>query len=124
MIYEKLYQSKHPYYLESSNFFQRGDSDYQTYFRFGSWEEFYIEAKDWDDDYNYLIRWDWNEHWSDKEGECDDILEHIKLHFFRQRKGFHVTIHIEVTKEDESKIKDYLEDRAEYIKKLWFPMFE
>jgi len=120
----KLYEVSHPYYLESSNYFQSGFSQTETYFRFDSWDDFFKEAKDWDDDYNYLIRWDWNEEWVDEDKECESIPEHIKLHFFRQRKGFHVTMHINATKDEEAKIKAYLKDKADYLKKLWYPILE
>ena len=118
----KLYEVTHPYYCESQNYFQRMDSSTETYFRFDCWEDFYEEAKDWDDDWNYLFRWDWEPKWIDEDGECESIPEHLKLYFFRQRKGFHVTMHINVTKEDEPQVKEYLIQKSKNLKATWFPI--
>ena len=118
----KLYEVSHPYYCESQNYFQRMDSQTKTYFRFDSWDDFYQEAKDWDDDLNYLFRWDWEQEWVDEDGEVDPIPEHLKLFFFRQRRGFHVTMHINATKDDEPKIKEYLIQKSKNLKATWFPV--
>lgn len=118
----KLYEVKHPYYCESQNYFQRMDSATETYFRFDCWESFHKEAKDWDDDWNYLFRWDWEPEWIDEDGEYESIPEHLKLYFFRQRKGFHVTMHINVTKEDEPQVKEYLIQKSKNLKATWFPI--
>ena len=122
----KLYEVTHPYYCESSNYFQSRDSTTDTYFRFESWAEFYDEAKDWDDDWNYLIRWDWQgEYQADPEYKDEtNIPEHLLLFFFRQRKGFHVTMHINVNKEDEPDIKAYLLQKAKNLKATWYPILE
>ena len=52
----------------------------------------------------------------------ESIPEHLKLYFFRQRKGFHVTMHINVTKEDEPRIKEYLIQKSKNLKATWFPI--
>ncbi len=120
----KLYEVTHPYYCESHNYFQSWDSQTETCFRFVDWNEFYQEAKDWDDDWNYLFRWDWvQEYLANPEYEDDqDIPEHLLLFFFRQRKGFHVTMHINVNKEDEPKIKEYLIQKSKNLKATWYPI--
>ena len=118
----KLYEAKHPYYCEPQNYFQRMDSPTETYFRFDCWEDFHKEAKDWDDDWNYLFRWDWESEWIDEDSGYESIPEHLKLYFFRQRKGFHVTMHINVTKEDEPRIKEYLIQKSKNLKATWFPI--
>ena len=98
------------------------DSPTETYFRFDCWEDFHKEAKDWDDDWNYLFRWDWESEWIDEDSGYESIPEHLKLYFFRQRKGFHVTMHINVTKEDEPRIKEYLIQKSKNLKATWFPI--
>ena len=106
----KLYEAKHPYYCESQNYFQRMDSPTETYFRFDCWEDFHKEAKDWESE------------WIDEDSGYESIPEHLKLYFFRQRKGFHVTMHINVTKEDEPRIKEYLIQKSKNLKATWFPI--
>lgn len=121
----KLYEVKHPYYCEEGNFFTTQER-YQTVWKFDSWEEFYQEASRWDDDMNYLFRWDW---WHKDPDEAEEYTEGypdeiLKLFFFRQRKGFHVTMLITVTKEDEPAIREYLKQKALHLKSTWFPIFE
>lgn len=123
-----LWEVDHPYYCNESNFFQRGDSDYETNFKYKSFNDFMAEWGSSDEDMNLVFRWDWKEE-TDDDGKLihcsDDNYRNGKLSIFymMQRKGYHSVCEIEVCRNDEKSVIDFLKTKFEHIKKLWEPIY-
>lgn len=119
-----LWEIEHSYYCNEGNYYAPGRE--QPGSEWKSWTDFYNEFKDADFDYNYLIHFDWDE--SDDGGnntyKGDDNYRNGKLKIFwlAQRKGLYRWDIIEVCRNDEENIKEFLKPRWEYIKELWEPI--
>ncbi len=135
---EKLYNIKHPYYCTHDNFFKRPSSQCETRFKFNSFDEFLKNCGSMDEDLNFLFRWDWinqenerhkalelHEKYS-KELKFDDTYsdqsDKLELFYFLQRKGYMIVIIVDVSKDDEEKVKDYLTSKFNHIKLTWNPI--
>ena len=112
----KLYDVEHPYYCTKDHFFSKGKGDYQTHFEAESFDYFLEKCETLDNDWNYLIRWDWKK--AENKGEKDTLC----LFYYLQRKGYLMTIDVKVTKDDESRVKKFLTEKADYIKLMWCPL--
>jgi len=112
-----LWEVDHPYYCSDSNYYSR-----ECFTFYDSWEEFADEMLEADKDYNYLVRWDWQEAEEDADEDELEDGEVLKLFFLAQRKGLFFVNHVAVTKEDEPAIREYLEGYAQYIGELWSPL--
>lgn len=137
-----LWEIDHPYYCTEGNFYKNG-----CHTNFDSWAEFATPASftaagptgnvlyDWDDDLNFLFRWDWNK--ADKDnyflqpGDPDDETadyeeakktDTLLLFFMAQRKGRNMSAQVTVTEADEPAVRAWLEGKAEYMRKIWAPL--
>lgn len=130
-----LWEISHPYYCSEGNFYKNG-----CHTIFGSWEEFAAPTTvssagfggnvlyDWDDDLNFLFRWDWQRADPDDytwEREEDPEFEmpgdKLFLFFMAQRKGRNMSAEVAVTEADERAVRAWLEKKAEYMRKVWEP---
>lgn len=116
---KKLWEINHPYYCSESNYFAPpGDCS----MHYKSWNDFYEENGDADDDYNLIFRFDWekDEEVSDKydDNYRDSIL---KIFYLGQRKGIYRWVTVEVCNADEPIIREWLKGKWEHMKKLWEP---
>lgn len=115
-----LWEIDHPYYCSESNYFAKGNE--QPHFHYQTWESFMNEWGDSDMDYNFLIRWDWNE-----DGEYgytgDDYYRNaiLKMFWIGQRKGLYMWTTVEVCRADESDVREFLQTRWDYMKRMWEP---
>jgi len=137
-----LWEIDHPYYCSEGNFYKNG-----CHTRFGSWEEFASPTTfgpagfggnvlyDWDDDLNFLFRWDWKKADPDdyflSPGDDDDETaafeeaakaDTLMLFFMAQRKGRNMSAEVAVTEADEPAVRAWLETKAEYMRKVWEPL--
>ncbi len=113
-----LWDVKHPYYCSESNFYSR-----DCYCMHASWQDFTETMGQSDGEYNLLFRWDWRApedfEWQGNE-HCRDCI--LKLFFVMQRKGIFACHEVAVCRADESKVKDWLQDRMKHIVALWEPL--
>lgn len=109
-----LWQVDHPYYCNLGNYFDRHCGSY-----FDSFDDFLEEWGDLDFDYNLLFRWDWKDSiYKDNEMKQDEL----QIFWLLQRKGIYQFSVIKVNKEDEERVRKFLQPRWEYMKKIWFPL--
>lgn len=106
---KKLYECKHDYYCQHENHYSNNTVTF-----FDSWKDFYECWGDSDMDYNLLFRWDWNI--DEETGENE-----LYLYWMLQRKGAYICSIVKVKKEDEPKIKKWLNKRYNHLNKLWEP---
>lgn len=100
-----LWEIKHSYYCAEGSILEHD-----------SWENFLEDMGDADKDYNFLFRWDWIID-EDEEEPTDKMF----LHYMLQRKAVHLTYVVKVKKEEELKIKQFLENKWQYMKNIWEP---
>lgn len=112
-----LWEVKHSYY---------GEAQYNE-MNFDTWEEFIDEMGNADKDYNYLIRWDWHER--DREldivtykGDDNERTGHVVFIYHAQRKGFTMSAEVKVCRNDEPKVRAYLEDNWKHMESMWAPV--
>lgn len=120
----KLWEASHRYYCNEGNYFARGDQ--QPTCRYRSWGEFLSEEGDSDPDYNLLFRWDW------REGEDYDLAPYngddnyrnglLMLFWMGQRKGLYRWTEVEVCRADEPSVREFLQDRFDFLVSLWAPL--
>lgn len=100
-----LWEIEHPYYCEEGCFFEPGCHEYH-----GSWSDFLATMGYRDGELNLLFRWDWK-----STGGHDRLL----LFFVAQRKGYTFSHEVDVRREDEPSVHDWLLRRREHIDALW-----
>lgn len=133
-----LWEVKHPYYCNETNYFASGKDSRDTQFNYESFEDFLSEWGDADPDMNLVFRWDWEEITQEAYDELmeeeeeseltpftgDDTVKsgHLKIFFFMQRKGYFCYTCTLVSRSEEPIIKAYLKEKWDYYKKLWEPL--
>ncbi|MNW28150.1 hypothetical protein D3C74_49650 [compost metagenome] len=105
-----LWEVKHPYYCNLSNYRTPADEGGHKY---ASLQEFLEEWDDADLDYCLLFRWDWV---ITEQGE-----DELQTFWIMQRVGDYQYCTTKVNKGDEDKVKAFLQTRWEYMKELWGP---
>lgn len=143
-----LWDTPHSYYCTTGNYYS---NDHHTVFE--SWEEFAqpISGKfmeqgnalyDFDNDLNFLYRWDWKKadpsdylfdydldnvteeeiEKSRLEFEEDSQVDQLLLFFMAQRKGANMSAEVSVTESDEPLVREWLNKKWAYMKGLWEPV--
>lgn len=109
---------KHDYYCSDSNY--NGLAFNTTYLTF---QDFYNEMGNADDDMNLVFRFDICEKDSDEiYNDSKDSKYYMEIFIIQQRKGRFVPFMIEnVYEEDFSLIKEYLQKKYNKINNLWSP---
>lgn len=110
-----LWKADHPYYGTGEQ------TDYK------SWAEFLNEWGPADEDLNLPYRWDWlfeeDDDGKPKESSDPNYRDGLlHIFFIIQRKGRINEAVISVCKNDEPKVRAYLNERFSYLKKLWEPL--
>lgn len=110
MIKLEFKETEHDYYCSDENYF-KGDTK-NTY---NSWNEFKESNFYLSEDFNLLFRYDICQFY------YEDVvhIKTLKLYFVLQRKGFFVPAHVYIKEKDLPEIEKFLNDRFEYLKKLW-----
>lgn len=120
-----LWEVDHPYYCNDGNYFSS-----EAISEWGSWADYLSEFEDSDKDYNLVFRWDWKVADPDdydtegKYGDPEEVPteEYLHLYHMQQRKGCFWTHIVEVKREDEESIREYLTGYAEHMRQLWKPL--
>lgn len=109
----KLWDTDHPYYCTEGCYYKNGHhNDYESF------DEFLDEWDDADLDLNLISRWDW---WEGEENEIEEGKTQLRIYYMMQRKAFPHSICIDVTRDDEPRIREWLAVRAAHMAKLWEP---
>lgn len=115
----RLYESDHPYYAAEGNYYTGWGENYHTY---DSWDAFLAEWDDADLDMNLIYRWDWDV--PDPRDYEDEPLpaETLNLYYMGQRKALAWSVHVEVSRDQEPEIRDWLKVRAQRMREIWEPL--
>lgn len=113
----ELKATDHSYYCSESNYYVGGRENYGRC-DYDSWDDFKQEWLDpgdlIDDDYNHVFRFDITKS-EETPGRFD-----LWLFFILQRKGIYRPVWVKnITQGDIPEIKNFLEDRWEYMKNQW-----
>lgn len=118
-----LWEINHPYYCSESNYFATGLQNRELMIHYKSFAEFLADWKDSDLDLNLMFRFDWSEVSEDGEPSYkgDDNYRNGTLHVFwmLQRKGIFQTSTIEVCRNDEPLVIEFLRPRWSRMLRLW-----
>lgn len=112
-----LWEIDHPYYCSENNYFNN-----TCHSSFKSWQDYLYERGEEDLDMNLIFRWDWiiePENYNADPYYRDGLFE---IFYMGQRKGLSTSVFVEVCKNDEEKIKEFLKERWLKIKAIWEPL--
>ncbi|MEE1611592.1 hypothetical protein [Microvirga sp. CF3016] len=114
----------HSYYCNEGNYY--ASESVESYYK--SFADFLVEWSDSDMDYNLLFRWDWIEQSEDDEPTYDGDPNYrngkLKLFWMGQRKGRYCYSTVEVCRNDEPTVIEFLKPRWEHLRSLWSPLPE
>lgn len=118
MSEQRLWEVDHPYYATEGNYFSNG-----YHAEYASWAEFIEEQGDLDLDMNLVYRWDWQVPDPD-DYEPDEKMppETLDLFYVGQRKALHRSVSVEIRREDEPAVREWLTVRAEHMRRVWEPL--
>ncbi|MBK9497393.1 MAG: hypothetical protein IPO08_23305 [Xanthomonadales bacterium] len=117
-----LWEADHSYYCNEGNYF--ANDTCEAYYK--SFADFIAAEGDIDPDYNLLFRWDWIE--GDGEGEPNFNGDNnyrngkLKLFWMGQRKGLYRWSIVEVCRNDEASVIEFLRPRMQHLVSLWEPL--
>lgn len=119
-----LWEVNHPYYCNEGNYFASGTDQVGDYFK--SWSEFFTNYHDADFDMNLVFRWDWREgeDWDLQpfNGDINYRNGRLLVFWMGQRKGLYRWTEIEICRADEPAVRAWLQERWDYLAKLWAPL--
>lgn len=117
-----LWEGKHPYYMNQGNYYQAGC--HTTYPNLDAF------LSDWDEadiDYNWIVRWDWNEgpgdeDWVRPADRPDTYVDGVlSVQFIGQRKSKLWSCEVSVCRFDEPRVREFLNKYATYMAQMWAP---
>lgn len=119
-----FWETAHPYHAPDSNYYADGYSNQAHYHDFENWADFIEEFESWDEDYNFLYRWDFEPSDPDLEEDDEDWRPpHLVFCYIAQRKGTFTWARINNPRpEDEAEVRAYLEKRWNHVQRLWAPL--
>lgn len=116
-----LWEIDHPYYCYDGNYY----ADYRDNHgleEHASWQDFYDAMGEADQDWNFVVRWDW------KRPDPDDYelgeempSETLHIYYVQQRKGNFWAHVVQVTEADELAVRAWLELQAKQMRNVWEP---
>lgn len=124
----RLWEVVHPYYCNEGSYFSDDCGQHVK-----SWQDFVAAEGDADKDYNLLFRWDWEAPRPGESGDYDSECPirwvgdenyrdcELKLFYMGQRKGVYRYVIVEVCRADEPAVKVWLQERFDYMLRLWEP---
>lgn len=119
-----LWEIDHSYYCNEGNYFS--NKSCESYYK--SWFEFAQEEKDADFDMNLVFRFDWVENDEDDNptfnGDPNYRNGKLKIFWMGQRKGLYRWSIVEVCRNDEPEVIEFLKARWDHLKTLWLPISE
>ena len=72
--------------------------------------------------YNLLVRWDWQRYENGINEDGEPARDTLDLFFIQQRRGWNSSVSIGITDADEPVIREWLTERANYLKGIWSPL--
>jgi hypothetical protein len=121
-VVKHLWEVKHSYYCNEGNYY--ANESVETYYK--SFSDFLAEWGDADMDYNLLFRWDWDE--GNEDGDDSFNGDHnyrngkLSMFWMGQRKGKYIYSTIEVCRNDEDAVIEFLKPRLQHLMSLWEPL--
>lgn len=116
----KLWEVKHPYYINEGNYFKAGCHE-----KWATWQLFEAEWSDANLDYNWFVAWDWLEGEDNGAGEYtgDDYYRNgrLVLQCIGRRKSYLGSHEVSVCRADEPKVREFLQTRWIYMRDMWSP---
>lgn len=119
---KRLWEVDHPYYMTEGNYYSN-----DCHYDYPNLDAFLSEWGKADKDYNWLVRWDWEEGTGDSEwvrpaDRPDTYMDGLlKVQFIGQRKARLQSCDVIVCRYDEPRVREYLEGYARYMAKMWEP---
>lgn len=110
---KRLWEVEHPYHCSPHDYYRPPSEtlEYETI------DEFLLEFGDSDIDMNYVFRWDWHT----DAGESM-TLDRVEIFFIKQRKGIFMPVIVtHPSRDDEPKLRKFLEKHWHLTQKLWDP---
>ena len=108
-----LWEIEHPYYCNEGNYYSCDCSQH-----YKSWTAFIEEEGDSDFDLNLVFRWDWQ--FLDEEKTSKK--QQLKVFWVNQRKGIFRSSTVDVCKDNEDSVREWLNPRLKHLIKLWEPL--
>lgn len=118
-----LWEVDHPYYMTEGNYFKTG-----CHYFYENLDEFLSAMGEADKDYNWLVRWDWQEgpgesDWVRPADRPDTYVDGVLMvQFIGQRKAMLWSGEVKVCRYDEPRVREYLEGYARYMATMWQPL--
>jgi hypothetical protein len=113
----RLWETDHDYYACEGNYFSN-----DCHMECESWEEFLEEQGPLPDGLNLVYRWDWYTPDPEDFDEGEDHgPEQLRLFYMGQRKALARSVYVNVTRDDEPAIREWLLGQAKYMADLWAP---
>ena len=129
MSKQHLWEIDHPYYCTEGSYWVPGTRWHEVHETYVTWADFMNEWGQADEDYNLLFRWDWKR---PNPGDFEYELEEdptfqipgdtLELFYMMQRKARNMSVFVSVTEADESNVREFLQAKAEHLRKLWEPL--
>jgi hypothetical protein len=108
MNQKHLWEIDHPYYCAEGNYFSN-----KCFTTYKSWNDYYVENKEWDIDLNLVWRWDASLQENKKFFD-------LKLYLVLQRKALLRSEYIyNIPLELEKEVKEYLKPFWNRMKEIW-----
>lgn len=112
-----LWEVEHDYY---------GETTYNE-MNFETWEDFMENMGKAEKCWNFLFRWDWYERDKDTDdivyrGDDNERTGHVKFCYQAQRKGFSMSAVVKVARNEEPKVRAYLQEHWKYMEDMWAPI--
>ncbi len=127
---QHLWDIEHPCYHERGNYLHSPlqQPDLESHVTFSTWDEFYEFATGSDfrnPDLNLVYRWDWRvpDPEDYEEGEALES-EKLMLYVMQQRRAFNLSFEIDVTRENEEAVIEWLAERAKTVRSIWAPILD
>lgn len=119
-----LWEIDHPYYCNQGNYYASESVEDKH----KSWGSFITKNADADMDMNLAFRFDWHEGQENGLGEFTGDPNYrngeLLIFWMGQRKGLYRYSRIEVCRNDEPAVIEFLRPRWEHMKLLWEPIAE
>ena len=125
-----LWEIEHPYYGPEGSYWANWAQQGPYIQSYESWQDFIDEGgmSDADLDMNWCYRWDWQrpdpddyKYEREKTPDFEMPGDYLELFWMMPRKGIMATSTIKVTEADEPAVREWLQVRAEYMRRMWAP---
>ncbi len=125
---KRLWDTDHPYMMTLGNYYAT-----DCHQSFETWSDFIDEWGGSDQDYNWVVRWDWVEAKEEDpdcredgdpepySGDDDALIGEMRIQVILQRKASLSSCSVKVCRNDEPKVREYLAPYFAYMMQMWDP---